>query len=137
MVYPSEQTFEAQQTNCLQKTNCLHLFMDVRIVKKSNVRIIANDNLLMSKYIEEFFDKINYSDWRIPQDITRQFKSADLVTCEKGQRSRIVFNIGRNRYRMICGYWFRESEVVLYVKFVGTHKEYDKVDVCQVDMFKK
>lgn len=90
----------------------------------------------MTKYFEEFFDKINYSNWIQPQDITKQFKSADLITC-KGQRSRIVFNIGRNRYRMICGYWFRKNEVVLYIKFAGTHKEYDTVDVCEVDMFKK
>ncbi len=111
--------------------------MDVRVIKKSNVRKLTEGNLLMKKYFEEFFEKLNYSNWNHPQDITRQFKSADLVTCKRGQRSRIVFNIGRNRYRLICGYWFRKIEVVLYVKFVGTHKEYDKIDVCIIDMFKK
>lgn len=110
--------------------------MDVRVIKKSNVRGVTEGNKLMSKYFEEFFEKLNYSNWNKPQDITRQFKSADLITCKKGLRSRIVFNIGRNRYRMICGYWFRSIEVVLYVKFVGTHKEYDSLDVCQVNMFK-
>ena len=110
--------------------------MDVRIIKKSNVRKVTEGNLLMTKYFEEFFKKLNYSNWNHPQDITRQFKSADLITCKKGQRSRIVFNIGRNKYRMICGYWFRKSEVVLYVKFVGSHKQYDTIDVCLTDMFK-
>lgn len=111
--------------------------MDVRLIKKSNVRNVAEGNLLMTEYFEDFFEKLSYSNWSKPQDITKQFKSADLITCKKGERSRIVFNIGRNRFRMICGYWFRKSEVILYVKFVGTHKEYDKVDVCLVDMFKK
>lgn len=111
--------------------------MDVRIIKKSNVRKITEGNFLMNKYFEEFFDKITFSNWNSPQDITRQFRSADLITCKNGQRSRIVFNIGRNKYRMICGYWFREVEVILYVKFVGTHKEYNSIDVCQIDMFKK
>ncbi len=111
--------------------------MDVRLIKKSNVRKITERNLLMAKYFEEFFEKLNYSNWNQPQDITRQFKSADLITCKKGQRSRIVFNIGRNRYKMICGFWFRDTEVVLYIKFVGTHKEYDNIDVCLVDIFKK
>lgn len=111
--------------------------MDVRIIKKQNVRKITDGNLLMTKYFEEFFDKLNFSSWNHPQDITRQFKSADLITCKKGQRSRVVFNIGRNRFRMICGYWFRKREVVLYIKFIGSHKQYDRIDVCLVDMFKK
>lgn len=111
--------------------------MDVRIIKKSSVRKITEGNFLMNKYFEEFFDKLTFSNWTNPQDITKQFKSADLITCKKGQRSRIVFNIRRNNYRMICGYWFRKIEVILYVKFAGTHKEYDNIDVCQVDMFKK
>ena len=103
----------------------------------NHVRNITEGNYSMNKYFEEFFEKLNYSNWNKPHDITKQFKSADLITCKKGQRSRIVFNIGRNRYRLICGYWFRKHEVVLYVKFVGTHKEYDNIDVCLVDMFKK
>ena len=103
----------------------------------SSVRQITKGNYLMNRYFEEFFEKLSYSSWGKPQDITRQFKSADLITCKTGQRSRVVFNIGRNKYRMICGYWFRKIEVILYVKFVGTHKEYDHVDVCQIDMFKK
>lgn len=111
--------------------------MDVRIIKKSNVRQVTHGNLMMTKYCEEFFEKLNYSNWSHPQDITRQFKSSDLITCGKGQRSRVVFNIGRNRFRMICGYWFRTSEVVLYIKFIGTHKEYEKINICSVDMFKK
>ncbi len=38
---------------------------------------------------------------------------------------------------MICGYYFGVKEVILYIKFVGTHKEYDKVNVCTIDLFKK
>ncbi len=111
--------------------------MKVRVIKKSNVRSITSGNHLMNKYFEEFFDKLDFSDWERPQDIIKQFKSADLITCKKGQRSRIVFNIGRNKYRMICGYWFRKAEVILYVKFIGSHKAYDTVDICAVDIFKK
>jgi len=111
--------------------------MDARLIKKSNVRKTSEGHLWMTSYCEEFFEKLNFVNWNHQQDITNQFKSADLIICKKGQRSRIVFNIGRNRYRMICEYWFRKSEVVLYVKFIGTRKEYDSIDVYLVDMFKK
>jgi mRNA interferase HigB len=37
----------------------------------------------------------------------------------------VVFDIGGNNYRMICKYWFGASRVHLYVKWIGTHAEYD------------
>jgi len=110
--------------------------MRVRVIKRSNVfRHIGKDKY-MSKCFDDFFDKLQYVDWIIPQDITQTFKSADLVTCSSETFNRIVFNIGRNRFRMICGYYFGKNEAILYIKFVGTHKEYDAVDVCKIDMFK-
>ncbi|NEN24754.1 type II toxin-antitoxin system HigB family toxin [Cryomorpha ignava] len=89
----------------------------------------------MSKCFDNFFEKLKYVDWEIPQNITQTFKSADLITCGNGQLSRIVFNVGRNKYRMVCGYFFGRTEVILYVKFVGTHKEYDSIDICSFNLF--
>ena len=91
----------------------------------------------MSKAFTDFFDKLEYVSWKIPQDITQTFKSADLINCPKVFKNRIVFNIGRNKYRMICGYYFGKQQTILYVKFVGTHKEYNAVDVCKIDQFNK
>jgi len=51
----------------------------------------------MSKAIADFFDKLEYGSWEIPQDITQTFKSADLIYCPKVIKNRIVFNIGRNK----------------------------------------
>jgi len=111
--------------------------MRVRVISESNAKQHIGSNKFMRKCFEEFFEKLKYLDWKIPQDITQTFKSADLVTCQGNQLSRVVFNIGRNRFRMICGYYFGTNQVVLYIKFVGTHKEYDNVDICKVDQFKK
>lgn len=91
----------------------------------------------MIKAFTDFFDKLEYVDWEKPQDITLTFKSADLINCPKEDHNRIVFNIGRNRFRMICGFYFGKQQTILYVKFVGTHKEYNGIDVCKIDMFKK
>lgn len=110
--------------------------MKVRVIQKSNVkRHIGNDNTMLG-YFDAFFDKLDYVDWRIPQDIIISFKSADLVKCKKGEWDRIVFNIGNNKYRLICGYWFGEKEVSLYIKFVGKQQEYDLIEVCKISMFK-
>ncbi len=111
--------------------------MHVRVVKKSNVYKHIGTNIYMSKCFDDFFQKLKFVDWEIPQEITQTFKSADLIKCGSGELNRIVFNIGRNKFRMICGYYFGRTEMILYVKFVGTHKEYDNVNVCKIDLFKK
>lgn len=111
--------------------------MNVRVIKKSNVFHHIGNNHHMLKAFVDFFDKLEYVSWKKPQDIIQTFKSADLINCPKKQKNRIVFNIARNRYRMISGYHFRVSQTILYVKFVGTHKEYDAVDICKVNQFKK
>jgi len=48
--------------------------------------------------------------------------SADLLG--KGS-NRVVFDIGGNNYRMICKYWFGRTKAHLYIKWLGTHAEYD------------
>jgi len=52
------------------------------------------------------------------------FNSADIL----GNGSeRVVFNIGGNKYRMICKYHFGETKVHLFVNWIGTHSEYTKL----------
>ena len=96
---------------------------------------VKND-YIMTKFFLEFFEKIKLVKWEKPQDIISSFRSADFVKCRKAFHDKIVFNLGHNRYRMICGYHFGKTEAILFVKFVGTHEEYDLIDVCKVSMFK-
>lgn len=109
--------------------------MKVNVVKWINVlEIVRNDKDMLNAFIK-FYEKLKEVDWKNPNDVFATFNSTDLVKCHKSNR--LVFNIGGNKYRLITGYYFGNNLVNLYVKFVGTHKQYDKVDVCQVNMFKK
>ena len=65
------------------------------------------------------------ADWAGPQDIKDRFAAASFVA-----GNRVVFNIGGNRYRLVVqvNYPYR----VVYVRFIGTHAEYDRIDVEQV-----
>ena len=91
----------------------------------------------MLKAFDRFYDVAKEANWSNPKDIVQSYNNSDLVTCKKQKTSRIIFNIGQNKYRLIVGYYFATNQTILYVKFVGTHKEYDLVDVCTVDMFKR
>ena len=65
--------------------------------------------------------------WKSPQDIKDRYNSASFL---KGNR--VVFNIRSNQYRLIVGVAYRLQAV--YVKFIGTHAQYDAVDADTIDM---
>jgi len=59
--------------------------------------------------------------WENPQQIKAQFGSASIL---KG--GRVVFNIGGNKYRLVLAMDYGRQ--ASYVKFVGTHRQYDTID---------
>ncbi len=109
--------------------------MKVNLVKWINIlETIRNDKEMLNAFVK-FYEKLGSVTWEKPNDILNTFNSADIIRCKSSNR--IIFNIGGNKYRLITGYFFGRKIINLYVKFVGTHKQYDKIDVCEVNMFKK
>jgi len=109
----------------------------IRIIKWSNVLLKCERDEVMLRAFEDFRRRLKFAEGSSnPHDLIASFRNSDLVSCPKLKESRIVFNIGSNKYRMICGYLFKKEVTILFIKFVGTHSEYDKVHPCRVDMFK-
>jgi len=67
---------------------------------------------------------IEKADWNSPKDMIDTFGNADILG---NGTERIVFNIGGNRYRMICSYYFGNKNIHLYINWIGTHAEYNKI----------
>jgi mRNA interferase HigB len=67
------------------------------------------------------------AEWVQPADIKAQYRNASVL-----KNRRVVFNIKGNDYRLIVAIAYRLQ--VVYVKFVGTHKEYDAIDAETVDV---
>ena len=65
--------------------------------------------------------------WRTPADIKAQFGSASFIA-----HRRVVFNIKGNDYRLVVAVAYRFG--ALYIKFVGTHDEYDRINAPTVEM---
>ena len=107
----------------------------VNVVKWINVLEVVDEDKEMLNAFVKFYSKLRTVEWKTPNDVLLTFNSADIVKCKSGNR--IVFNVGGNKYRLICGYYFGKSIMQLFVKFVGTHKEYNKVDACKIEMFKR
>lgn len=64
---------------------------------------------------------VRAADWSRPNDVKLVFRSADLLA-----HGRVVFDIGGNKYRLVAAVHYRGKRV--YVRFIGTHEGYDKID---------
>ncbi len=63
--------------------------------------------------------------WTDPPAVKQMFGSADIL-CD----GRMVFDIGGNKYRLVA--WVNYQYGVVYVRFIGTHREHDKIDAQSV-----
>lgn len=61
------------------------------------------------------------ADWATPADVKAQYRSASVL-----KSGRIVFNVAGNKFRLVVRINFAYR--VVYVRFVGTHGEYDAID---------
>lgn len=61
-------------------------------------------------------------EWKTPQDVKKLYRNATIL-----KDGRMVFNIAGNKYRLVV--WINYPYRVVYIRFVGTHKQYDQTDV--------
>ncbi len=60
--------------------------------------------------------------WTKPADIKARYGSASIVGSD-----RVVFNIGGNKYRLVVA--IKHEAGLVFVRFIGTHGDYDDIDV--------
>jgi mRNA interferase HigB len=61
------------------------------------------------------------ADWSSPADVKEDFRNASIL-----RDGRVVFNIAGNKYRLVV--WINYAYRVVYIRFIGTHAEYDAID---------
>ncbi len=93
----------------------------MRIIAKSALRKFWEKHPDAEQPLKVWHDEAKKAEWNSFQDIKRQFRSASIVG-----NDRVVFNIKGNDYRLIVLILFRNGKI--FIRFVGTHKEYDKID---------
>lgn len=71
--------------------------------------------------LERWFDIAEEAEWENFQDIREDFPATDYVG-----NQRYVFNIKGNNYRLVVVVKFTIGHI--FIRFVGTHKEYEKID---------
>ncbi len=72
-------------------------------------------------WLQEWYAEAESSEWQSPEDIKKRYRSASFLA-----DNRVVFNVCGHHYRLIVKINY-EYEII-YIRFVGTHAEYDKID---------
>jgi mRNA interferase HigB len=75
--------------------------------------------------LKAWFRDVSKADWSNPADVKAAYHNASIVG-----NARVVFNIAGNKYRLVVrvNYHYR----IVYVRFVGTHRAYDRINVSEV-----
>lgn len=72
--------------------------------------------------LESWHEEAVKGSWRSPQAVKDQYASASICG-----NNRVVFNIGGNKYRLVVEIQYQAE--IAWVKFIGTHAQYDKINV--------
>ena len=96
---------------------------------KSAVRIIATSTLKAFTAAQPAADQpirfwvavTRKAEWHTPIDVKSSFRQADPL-----REGRVVFDLGGNNFRLVAKINYRAG--IVFIRFIGTHREYDKID---------
>lgn len=92
-----------------------------RIFAKSTLRIFWKKYSDSEPYLKTWYDTAINANWNNPTDIKQTYVTASIL-----KDSRIVFNIKGNNSRLVVKFNFKKQWA--FIRFIGTHKEYDKIN---------
>jgi mRNA interferase HigB len=80
------------------------------------------DHAALKSALDAWFDEVRKARRSSAADVKRSYATASIISAD-----RIVFNIKGNDYRLVVSADFEKS--IVWIKWIGTHKDYDKIDV--------
>ena len=99
----------------------------MRVIAHRTLRAFWVQHPQAEQPLKAWYDEARKAAWQTPADIKAPYRSASFVG-----NNRVVFNIKGNDYRLIVAVAYRVG--IVYVKFIGTHAQYDAVDAATVDI---
>lgn len=80
----------------------------------------------MKSALDAWFDEVKKARWNNTAEVKRRYATASVISAD-----RIVFNIKGNDYRLVVSVDFEKG--IAWIKWLGTHREYDRIDVEEVE----
>ena len=93
----------------------------MRIIAKKTLKDYWGKEPGAQAALQAWHAEAKNAEWTRPAEVKAAFGTASILKV-----GRVVFNIGGNKYRLVV--WINYAFHTIYVRFVGTHKEYDAID---------
>ena len=88
-------------------------------------RVEGRQRAMVKAHLDAWYAEASRATWTNSAELKQQYRSASIVSAE-----RVVFNIKGDEYRLVVAINYPHQ--VLLILWLGTHKEYDKIDVKKV-----
>jgi mRNA interferase HigB len=93
----------------------------MRVISRKILRDFWEKHPDARQPLQTWYADVKHATWTSPADIKNVYHNASFLA-----NNRVVFNIKGNRYRIIVVVQYRHE--LIYIRFVGTHKEYDRIN---------
>ena len=93
----------------------------MRVISRKKLTAYGAENPDAKSALDSWYSEAKNSTWKMPSDIKEKYRSASIL-----KQGRVVFNIAGNKFRLIV--WINFEREIVYIKFVGTHEDYDKIN---------
>ena len=118
---------EGTQTGpCSHNGRVIDYFMRI-IARRTLKRFVEErtgykDQAALKTALDAWFDEVRKARWASSADVRRDYRTASVVSAE-----RVVFNIKGNDYRLVVAVDYEKG--IVWIKWIGSHAEYDGIDV--------
>ena len=99
--------------------------ISVRVISKKTLIEYYEKHKEIKSQLKAWYHEAKNAEWKNPQEIKQKYASASIIGGNK-----VVFNIKGNKYRLVTELNYQMK--IVYIKFIGTHKEYDKINVEEI-----
>ena len=97
----------------------------MRIIARSTLRDFWRKYPDAEQPLKSWYSEASRAVWQSPSDVKNLYRNASIVA-----NNRVVFNIRGNDYRLIVHVRYDIS--IIFIRSIGTHKEYDKIDAATI-----
>ena len=97
----------------------------MRIISRKTLREFWERHPDARQPLQTWYADVKHAIWKSPADIKNTYRNASVVA-----NNRVVFNIKGNKYRLVVAVQYEYG--IAYIRFVGTHQEYDRIDATTV-----
>ncbi|QNR24881.1 type II toxin-antitoxin system HigB family toxin [Croceimicrobium hydrocarbonivorans] len=97
----------------------------MRVIAKSTLRLFWEKHSESEQALKAWYREAEKASWQSFNELKLEYPSASIL-----KDNRIVFNIKGNNYRLIVKFNFDFQ--ICWIRFIGTHAEYDKIDANKI-----